>query len=181
VRPDWLTDREGARLELDYLIEELDIAVEVQGEQHYHYVPYFHGSYDQFLKRVERDKIKREKCTAVGIMLLEIDSSSQFKSLKHYLIKRVQSASVSPRVNALAILKEIGYGAWAIPAPHKAYRSMVLLAAVIDRIKKKGMTDKRQRILTDGLHSIAAYVYSLGNRLTDAQCELIVEAYDFLK
>jgi hypothetical protein len=41
-RPDWLLSSNITKLELDFYIEELKIGVEVQGEQHYKFVEFFH-------------------------------------------------------------------------------------------------------------------------------------------
>lgn len=74
IRPDWLITPEGARLELDFYIEELETAIEVQGAQHYIYVSHFHQTHDRFLQRLEWDDFKREYCARRGIHLIEIDN-----------------------------------------------------------------------------------------------------------
>lgn len=73
-RPDWLITPEGERLELDFLIESLHIAIEVQGAQHYTYIEFYHKTPSGFLDRLRRDRFKREICERAGITLYEISS-----------------------------------------------------------------------------------------------------------
>lgn len=42
-RPDWMISKSGKRLELDVYISDLECAIEIQGEQHYRFVKFFHG------------------------------------------------------------------------------------------------------------------------------------------
>jgi len=72
-RPDWLV-LEGSRLELDFIIEELNCAIEVNGLQHYEYVPFFYSSPDDFAVRLKRDKFKSITCANKGIYLYTICS-----------------------------------------------------------------------------------------------------------
>ena len=72
-RPDWLSTQHG-RLELDFYIEELETAVEVQGQQHYVYTPHFHGDENGFAAQLERDTAKTLVCRRRGIKLIEIDN-----------------------------------------------------------------------------------------------------------
>jgi len=66
-RPEWL---EG--LELDFYIEELQVGIEVQGQQHFEYTPYFHNSYDDFLEQRDRDDRKSDLCQHHNIELYEV-------------------------------------------------------------------------------------------------------------
>ena len=66
-RPDWL---EG--LELDFYIDEIKLAAEVQGQQHYVFTPHFHKSIDDFNSQKERDERKKYICKLHGIKLVEI-------------------------------------------------------------------------------------------------------------
>lgn len=77
IRPDWLTTKNGDRLELDFFIDELDIAIEVQGDQHYRFVEFFHENVTGYIEQVERDKQKRKICDLKGIKLIEIDSEAE--------------------------------------------------------------------------------------------------------
>jgi hypothetical protein len=47
-RPDWLSTGNGSWLELDFFLEEIDVGLEVQGDQHYKYNPFFHKTRDAF-------------------------------------------------------------------------------------------------------------------------------------
>jgi len=67
-RPAWL---EG--LELDFYIEELQVGIEVQGRQHFEYVPIFHNSYDAFLEQRARDKHKTDLCQQANVTLHYIE------------------------------------------------------------------------------------------------------------
>lgn len=66
-RPAWM---EG--LELDFYIDELKIAAEVQGEQHYSFVKFFHKSKDDLEKQQIRDAKKQIICRERKIALIEI-------------------------------------------------------------------------------------------------------------
>lgn len=66
-RPPWLDG-----MELDFYIEELRIAIEVQGQQHFQFVPFFHKDYDDFNAQQERDKDKAMLCRKNGIQLFHI-------------------------------------------------------------------------------------------------------------
>jgi hypothetical protein len=72
-RPKWLKENSRSRsLELDGYNRELQIAFEYQGEQHYHFIPIFHGTVDAFEKQIERDKIKAEICIKAGVRLVQV-------------------------------------------------------------------------------------------------------------
>lgn len=66
-RPQWM---EG--LELDFYIEELKLAAEIQGIQHYSFVQFFHGTKEKFYEQQKRDAVKSSICRERGIRLIEI-------------------------------------------------------------------------------------------------------------
>ena len=72
ARPDWLITPDGKRLELDFLIRDIDAAIEVQGQQHYVYIPYFHGSPAGFTEQCQNDSFKKSQCAKMGIVLYEV-------------------------------------------------------------------------------------------------------------
>lgn len=73
-RPDWLMSSNLTKLELDFYIEELKIAFEVQGKQHYEFTPFFFNTIADFEKRKQYDSEKRDLCYGAGIKLIEVDS-----------------------------------------------------------------------------------------------------------
>jgi len=71
-RPEWLLSSNLTRLELDFYIEELNIAFEIQGIQHCEYTPFFHNDYGAFEKRKQYDMEKKDLCYGNGTTLIEI-------------------------------------------------------------------------------------------------------------
>lgn len=73
VRPSWLLNpNTGHELELDCYCEDLKLAFEYQGQQHYNPVSFFGGEASH-KKIVERDRIKKKICEDRGIKLVVID------------------------------------------------------------------------------------------------------------
>jgi hypothetical protein len=125
-RPDWLISSEKTRLELDFFIEELKIGIEVQGAQHYQFIPFFHKDEQDYLRRTKLDKEKRELCEAVGIKFWEVFTLT----------------------DAIIIIKEIQESA----APLDKYNysdcsRSVLAARMLKRFKKKTILLKKRDIL----------------------------------
>lgn len=62
------------RLSIDFYNSSKKIAVEVQGNQHREYVPYFHGDQHRikFLQQLKRDDMKMKFCSSNDIILVEI-------------------------------------------------------------------------------------------------------------
>jgi hypothetical protein len=89
VRPIWLINDSKNRLELDLYNEELKLAVEYQGYQHY--TKTFFQTDDQFEKLKEHDKIKEITCKEKGINLIkikdEMNKDKIWKNLLSQLIK----------------------------------------------------------------------------------------------
>lgn len=74
-RPDWMRNPEtGYPLEFDFWLSDAKIAIEVQGRQHYEYIPHFHGTIDNFNKQVQRDQFKRDFCQSANIHFYEIST-----------------------------------------------------------------------------------------------------------
>ena len=75
-RPDWLVSSDRSILELDFYIEELKIAFEVQGAQHYQFIPFFHSDHAGFEKRLKYDREKQDLCYGRGVRLIEISTET---------------------------------------------------------------------------------------------------------
>jgi hypothetical protein len=72
VRPPWLINQDGNRMELDGYCSELALAFEHQGVQHHKQVDYFYSSENQFFKRQSDDIRKKSLCADNNILLIEI-------------------------------------------------------------------------------------------------------------
>lgn len=59
-------------LYLDFFIPNVTIAIEVHGEQHFKYVPFFHKTKAGFLQQKVRDQRKGEWCRINNITLIEL-------------------------------------------------------------------------------------------------------------
>lgn len=79
-RPVWLN-----KMELDGYNEELQLAFEYNGAQHYETVPYWHKTEDAFLKQKERDRIKAEKCSEHGVYVIRIPYTVKYEDLYEYI------------------------------------------------------------------------------------------------
>ena len=74
IRPEFLRNPEtGWPLELDCYIEEMKLAFEFQGVQHYESIRRFGGE-KRFEQQHKKDQLKRELCLKEGIDLIEIDT-----------------------------------------------------------------------------------------------------------
>lgn len=63
----------GTKMTLDFVNLTMKIAVEVQGEQHQEYNPFFHnGNKMNFYDQIERDLQKKQWCELNKIKLIEI-------------------------------------------------------------------------------------------------------------
>jgi hypothetical protein len=85
IRPEWLIDKEGNKLELDGYNEDKKIAFEYLGIQYYEHESYFYKSEDDFKKRLEYHKIKIKSCEKQKIKLLIIPYDISLNELPKYI------------------------------------------------------------------------------------------------
>ena len=92
VRPDMLknfvTDSKS-NLELDCYNDELKLAVEYNGIQHYKYTPYFHRNKDAFENQKYRDYMKKTLCEKNGISLIEVPYTVDHDDIGNYLEEKL--------------------------------------------------------------------------------------------
>lgn len=90
VRPDFLKNPEtGSNLELDCYNDELKIAIEYSGSQHYKFPNYFHKTNEDFIKQVRRDQFKAQVCDLNGIYLITVPYWVPEHKLKEFIIEHL--------------------------------------------------------------------------------------------
>lgn len=87
IRPDFLKNNVtgGYNLELDCYNPTLRLAVEYNGVQHYKYTPYFHKNKEAFMNQKYRDEMKRDRCRANRVMLIEVPYSVPREKIEDFL------------------------------------------------------------------------------------------------
>ena len=74
-------------LELDCYNEELRLAVEYNGIQHYKFVSFFHRNNDHFMTQKYRDDMKRRICKEQNINLIEVPYTIKLEDIEDFIIK----------------------------------------------------------------------------------------------
>ena len=77
-------------LELDCYNEELRIAVEYDGAQHYKYIPYFHKSYEGFMNQRYRDYMKEQMCKENGIRLIRVPYTVKIEDIETHIVDKLE-------------------------------------------------------------------------------------------
>lgn len=85
-RPDFLKNEiTGKNLELDCYNDELELAIEYNGIQHYEYTPVFHKNKDSFYNTKYRDKMKETLCHKNGVKLIVVPYTVKLQDIKRYI------------------------------------------------------------------------------------------------
>lgn len=93
ARPDFLRNPVTGgsfNLELDCFQDDLRLAVEYNGRQHYDYVPYFHRNKDAFTNQKYRDYMKAQMCKENGINLISIPYTVKVQDIKSTLERELR-------------------------------------------------------------------------------------------
>jgi hypothetical protein len=85
VRPEWLINDRGNRMELDGYCAELRMAFEFHGVQHYQHVGHFHQGNKTLEQRQLDDKKKEVLCSEHGVRLLVIPHTVGFDALPRFI------------------------------------------------------------------------------------------------
>lgn len=86
IRPDWLRNPETNRcLELDCYNEELQIACEYNGIQHYKWPNQYSMTKEEFLAQNRRDNFKIDTCDALGIYLITVPYNVPYDLIPDYI------------------------------------------------------------------------------------------------
>lgn len=81
----------GHNFIIDFFMPTLGIALEVHGEQHDKYVPYFHKSKANFIASKNRDENKKTWCEINKISFYEIRSEKELRSLLGIIDESLES------------------------------------------------------------------------------------------
>jgi hypothetical protein len=84
-----LNEVSGHQLELDCYNDELKIAVEYNGKQHYEFIPYFHSNKEAFQNMKYRDYMKQKLCSENGVKLIIVPYSVKHQEISDYIEKRI--------------------------------------------------------------------------------------------
>lgn len=85
-RPSWLINpKTKRRMELDGFNEQLMIAFEYDGIQHYKFPNKFHRTEQEFRDQVQRDKDKMQICDEKGVYLMRIPYTVPNNLIKHFI------------------------------------------------------------------------------------------------
>lgn len=96
IRPNWLKNPETkCNLELDCYNDELKLAVEYNGVQHYKWPNFLNQSYDQFINQVRRDKFKKECCEKMGVYLIIVPYNVDHDKIPEYIMSKLPETSVN--------------------------------------------------------------------------------------
>lgn len=77
--------KKGQTLYMDFYLPLLKWCVEVHGEQHYRFVPHYHGNMMSFLKSQQKDKDKQEWCLINNIKYIELPYNENLDQWKDRL------------------------------------------------------------------------------------------------
>lgn len=96
IRPNWLKNTEtGRNLELDCYNEDLQLAVEYNGKQHYEYderngkSTSFHRVEKDFINQVRRDNYKAELCARNGVYLIVVPHTVGHEEIFDYILSKL--------------------------------------------------------------------------------------------
>lgn len=90
-RPKWLINyKTGNKMHLDGFNGKLKLAFECNGPQHYHFDPFFHRKYQDFVDQQERDFLKKKLCEENNVVLIIIPFIVSFDNIQDYIVKEYE-------------------------------------------------------------------------------------------
>ena len=96
-RPDWLRNSRGNRMELDGFNDNIKLAFEHQGKQHFEVTHTYVTNDQELAQRIADDTLKTELCNQRGVTLLhipEIPSLLPLRQIKQYIKKQCEDLGV---------------------------------------------------------------------------------------
>lgn len=96
IRPDWLKNPEtNTNMEIDMYNEELQIACEYNGLQHYKFSTLFHKTQEDFMKQQQRDKDKYAIINKLGINLIIIPYTIKKQNLLDFIVNECKNKIIN--------------------------------------------------------------------------------------
>ncbi len=87
-RPDFLENPvTGCNLELDCYNKDLKLGVEVNGRQHYQFIPFFHKTHEKFRLQQYKDELKKRMCKDNGVEIISVPYN--VKNTRKFLIDEI--------------------------------------------------------------------------------------------
>lgn len=108
-KPKWLINSLGNRMELDGYCEEIGIAFEHQGEQHYRKVAHFNRRDETLARRIVDDAQKRNLCLEKRISLIEVPFHIPKNELSTYIFNHLKNLSLSLQLVNLDTIARLEY------------------------------------------------------------------------
>ena len=84
----------GRNLELDCYNEDLKIACEYNGRQHYEFLKHFHGTMEDFHKQKRNDQKTRENCIKNGIFLIEVPYTVKVPDIERFIVNKLSQSGL---------------------------------------------------------------------------------------
>ena len=84
-------------LELDGYCEELNLAFEYNGEQHYHFIKYWHKKKNNFQNQIERDIKKKQLCQKkeINLIVIPYTVSKKNKLIEKFILKSLKEFNIN--------------------------------------------------------------------------------------
>ncbi len=95
ARPEWLKNCESHQLELDGYNDELKLAFERHGKQHYEWPNYFQKTVKKYISQLSNDQEKGELCEINGVTLIEVPYWIEYDEMQKYIIKQCKEKGIN--------------------------------------------------------------------------------------
>lgn len=92
--PNWLRNDRGNKMELDGYNEELKIAFERNGKQHYKFIPHFQKKVENFKRQKKDDLRKKKLCKERDITLIEVPYTIDYEDMQDYIAKACKKRGI---------------------------------------------------------------------------------------
>lgn len=88
--PEWLVNPEtGKRMQLDCYNDQIKIALEYNGIQHYHWPNFTKQSYKDFINQIRRDELKTRLCKLYGVHLIVVPYTVPYEKIPDYILSKL--------------------------------------------------------------------------------------------